>query len=131
VPDDATNQVVYAQLWESESTRAVMTALWDVFTTCGLPMALYSDRAHWAFHTPKAKGPVDKTHRTQVGRALEQLGVEHSAYSRSAGAVSGNRTFQDRLSTSSAWRAFAPSRPRTPTCAIAPATPLRASGIPA
>ena len=100
VPDDATNRVVYAQFWEAETTRAVMTALWEVFTTYGLPMALYSDRAGWAFRTPKAKGPVDKKHVTQVGRALAQLGVEHiPAYSPQARGRSErlNRTFQDRL----------------------------------
>ncbi len=100
LPDDATSEVLYAQFWEAESTRAVMTALGEVFTTYGLPMALYSDRAHWAFHTPTAKGPVDKTHLTQVGRALAQLGVEHiPAYSPQARGRSErlNRTFQDRL----------------------------------
>jgi hypothetical protein len=100
VPDDATNRVLYAQLWPAESTVAVMSALADVFRTHGLPMALYSDRAHWAFHTPKAKGPVDKTHLTQVGRALAHLGVEHiPAYSPQARGRSErlNRTFQDRL----------------------------------
>jgi transposase len=100
VPDDATNQVLYAQLWEGESTRAVMTALKEVFETYGLPMALYSDRAHWAFNTPRANGPVDKTKLTQVGRALAQLGVEHiPAYSPQARGRSErlNRTFQDRL----------------------------------
>ena len=100
VPDDATNQVLYAQFWDAESTHAVMTALGDVFTRYGLPMALYSDRAHWAFHTPKAKGPVDKTQLTQVGRALAQLGIEHiPASSPHARGRSErlNRTFQDRL----------------------------------
>ncbi len=100
VPDDATNQVLYAQFWEAESTQAVMTALWEVSTTYGLPMALYSDRASWAFYTPSAKGPVDKTKLTQVGRALRQLGVEHiAAYSPQARGRSErlNRTFQDRL----------------------------------
>ncbi len=100
IPDDATNQVLYAQLWAGESTRAVMTALWEVFERYGLPMALYSDRAHWAFNTPTAKGPVDKTQLTQVGRALAQLGVEHiPAYSPQARGRSErlNRTFQDRL----------------------------------
>jgi transposase len=100
VPDDATNRVLYGQLCEGETTRAVMTALWEVFETYGLPMALYSDRAHWAFHTPTAKGPVDKTKLTQVGRALAQLGVEHiPAYSPQARGRSErlNRTFQDRL----------------------------------
>jgi transposase len=100
VPDDATNRVLYAQFWESETTRAVLTALREVFRANGLPMALYSDRAHWAFHTPKAKGPVDKTHLTQVGRALARLGIEHiPAYSPQARGRSErlNRTLQDRL----------------------------------
>jgi hypothetical protein len=77
-----------------------MRALHDVFTTEGLPLALYTDRASWAFHTPKAAGPVDKTHLTQVGRALAQLGVEHiPAYSPQARGRSErlNRTFQERL----------------------------------
>lgn len=100
IPDDATNRVLYAQFWETETTRAVMTALREVFGVHGLPMALYSDRAHWAFHTPKAKGPVDKQRRTQVGRALARLGVEHiPAYSPQARGRSErlNRTLQDRL----------------------------------
>jgi transposase len=100
IPDDATNRVVYAQFWERETTRAVMTALREVFTTYGFPMALYSDRAGWAFHTRKTKGPVDKKQLTQVGRALAQLGVEHiPAYSPQARGRSErlNRTLQDRL----------------------------------
>ena len=100
VPDDATNQVLHAALYPSESTEAVMHALAAVFRTYGLPMALYTDRAKWAFHTPHAKGPVDKTHLTQVGRALERLGIEHiPAYSPQARGRSErlNRTFQDRL----------------------------------
>jgi hypothetical protein len=54
-----------------------MTALRTVFTREGLPVALYTDRAGWAFHTPRAGGGVDRTRLTQVGRALAQLGVEH------------------------------------------------------
>ena len=80
--DDATQQVLHAALYRSESTHTVMPTLAAVFRTHGLPMALYTDRAHWAFHTPRAKGPVDKTRVTQVGRALARLGVEHiPAYS--------------------------------------------------
>jgi hypothetical protein len=100
VPDDATNRVLHAALYPTESRHAVMTALHAVFTTYGLPMALYTDRAHWAFHTPRAKGPVDKTRLTQVGRALERLGIEHTpAYSPQARGRSErlNRAFQDRL----------------------------------
>ena len=100
VPDDATNRVLQAVLAPTESTHAVMTSLAAVFRTYGLPMALYTDRAKWAFHTPRAKGPVDKTRLTQVGRALARLGIEHiPAYSPQARGRSErlNRTFQDRL----------------------------------
>lgn len=100
VSDDATKRVLQAALYPSESTRAVMTSLAAVLRTEGLPMALYTDRAGWAFHTPKAKGPVDKTQLTQVGRALAQLGIEHiPSYSPQARGRSErlNRTFQDRL----------------------------------
>jgi transposase len=100
IPDDATNQVLYAQLWPAETTVGVMTALWEILTTYGLPMALYSDRAGWAFRTKTAGRPVDKTRLTQVGRALAHLGIEHiPAYSPQARGRSErlNRTFQDRL----------------------------------
>ena len=43
----------------------------------GLFSALNTDRGSHYFHTPKAGEPVDKTHLTQVGRALKQLGIEH------------------------------------------------------
>lgn len=100
VLDDATKRVLYGQLWAGESTVAIMTALREVITTHGLPMALYTDRAHWAFHTPQAKGPVTRQQLTQVGRALARLGIEHiPAYSPQARGRSErlNRTFQDRL----------------------------------
>jgi transposase len=78
VVDDATKQLLYAQLSdEGESTAAVMRALRHVLVTWGLPMALYTDRAHWAAHTPVAGGPADRTKLTQVGRALARLGIEH------------------------------------------------------
>src|SRR5207249_10052384 len=60
----------------------------------------YTDRAGWAFHTPKAGGPIDRTHLTQIGRALERLGVEHiGAYSPQARGRGErlNRTVQGRL----------------------------------
>lgn len=100
VSDDATKRVLYAAFFPSESRQAVMTSLGAVLRTEGIPMALYTDRAGWAFHTPKAKGPVDKTQLTQVGRALARLGVEHiPSYSPQARGRSErlNRTFQDRL----------------------------------
>jgi transposase len=100
VLDDATKRVLYAQLWAGETTVAIMTALRDVIAEHGLPMAVYTDRAHWAFHTPQARGPITRRLRTQVGRALDRLGIEHiPAYSPQARGRSErlNRTFQDRL----------------------------------
>src|SRR5438046_5337291 len=100
VLDDATQRLLYAQLWSAETTTTVMSALGDVFRTCGLPGALYTDRAGWAFLTPKAGGPIDRTHLTHVGRALAHLGIEHiGAYSPQARGRGErlNRTLQDRL----------------------------------
>src|SRR3989441_12857565 len=100
VVDDATTRLLYAQLWPAETTAAVFTALYTVFTAWGLPIALYTDRAGWAFHTPKAGGPADRTPLTPVGRALAALGIQHiGPYSPQARGRSErlNRTVQGRL----------------------------------
>ena len=98
--DDATSRLMYAQLWPGETTRAVMTGMRDVVREQGIPEAFYTDRAGWAFETPKAGGKVDKVHLTQVGESLARLGVEHiPSYSPQARGRSErmNRTLQDRL----------------------------------
>jgi hypothetical protein len=77
VMDDATSRLLYAQLWSGETCQAVMTGLREVIRTYGIPQSLYTDRAGWAFETPKAGGKVDKSHLTQVGGALARLGIEH------------------------------------------------------
>jgi hypothetical protein len=100
VLDDATKRLLYAQLWPAETTGAVMHALREVFQTFGLPIALYTDRAGWAFYTPTAGGQVDPTRPTQLGRALAHLGIEHiPSYSPQARGRSErlNRTLQGRL----------------------------------
>lgn len=74
--DDATSEIYYAQLVEEESTRTVMAALRDVIERKGLFCALYSDRGSHFFWTPKAGEAVDKSHLTQVGRAMKELGVQ-------------------------------------------------------
>src|SRR2546425_521976 len=49
VVDDATKHVLYARLHDGgESVAAIMTALRTGLERYGLPMALYTDRAHWA-----------------------------------------------------------------------------------
>jgi hypothetical protein len=100
VVDDATSRLLAARLVPGESTAAVMGVLRAVLQTHGLPQALYTDRAHWAFHTPRAGQGPDRQQLTQVGRALAQLGIEHiPAYSPQARGRSErvNRTLQDRL----------------------------------
>ena len=91
----------------SNQARAALAAiigedpvLRAVLTRFGVPMALYTDRAHWAAHTPVAGGSVDRRHLTQVGRALAHLGVEHIlGYSPQARGRSErmNQTWQGRL----------------------------------
>lgn len=74
--DDATSEIYYAQLVEAECTRTVMAALREVIETKGLFCSLYSDRAGHFFVTAKRGEPVDMRRPTQVGRALQELGVK-------------------------------------------------------
>jgi transposase len=78
VVDDATKRLLYAALHEGgESVAAIMTALRAVLERYGIPIALYTDRAHWAVHTPTSGSAPDRRPPTQVGRALARLGIEH------------------------------------------------------
>src|SRR6266516_6185661 len=101
VVDDATKRLLHAELREGgESVAAIMTALRAVLERHGLPMALYTDRAHWAVHTPTSGSAPARRRPTQVGRALARLGIEHIlGYSPQARGRSErvNRTLQDRL----------------------------------
>jgi hypothetical protein len=98
--DDATSTIDAAILVEEEGTASTFQALLDVFAAQGLPSSLYTDRGSHYFHTPKAGEAVDKARPTQVGRALERLGIEHiPAYSPEARGRSERMfgTLQDRL----------------------------------
>jgi transposase len=75
VLDDANSEIYYAQLMESESTRTVMMALREVVESRGVFCSLYSDRAGHFFVTPKRGERVDPSRPTQVGRALQELGI--------------------------------------------------------
>src|SRR5438034_2583426 len=98
---DATKHLLYAELREGgESVPAIMTALRALLERYGVPMALYTDRAHWAVHTPTSGSAPDRRQPTQVRRALARLGIEHIlGYSPQARGRSErvNRTRQDRL----------------------------------
>jgi len=98
--DDATSEIYYAQLVEAESTHSVMVALREVIETRGLFCSLYSDRAGHFFVTPKRGEKVDRSRPTQVGRALQELGVRMiAAYSPQARGRSERNfgTWQGRL----------------------------------
>jgi transposase len=98
--DDATSQIYYAQLVEAESTQTVMAAVREVIETRGLFCSLYSDRAGHFFITPKRGERVDRNRPTQVGRALQELGVKMiAAYSPQARGRSERSfgTWQGRL----------------------------------
>jgi hypothetical protein len=98
--DDATSEIYYAQLVEEESTRTVMAGLREVIEKQGLFCALYSDRGSHFFVTVKAGEKVDKHRPTQVGRAMQELGVQMiAAYSPQARGRSERSfgTWQGRL----------------------------------
>ena len=98
--DDATGAIYSAILVAEEGTASTFAGLLEVFTAHGLPCSLYTDRGSHYFHTPDVGGKVSTRVRTQVGRALAQLGIEHiAAYSPEARGRSERafRTLQDRL----------------------------------
>lgn len=75
--DDATGAIYSAILVAEEGTASSFLGLAETIAAKGLFRAFYTDRGSHYFHTPKAGGKVDKTKLTQVGRALQQLGVTH------------------------------------------------------
>ena len=98
--DDATSAIYSAFLVEEEGTQSSFRGIAEVIERHGLFCELYTDRGSHYFHTPKAGEAVSKTVRTQVGRALAQLGIRHiAAYSPEARGRSERafRTLQDRL----------------------------------
>src|SRR5262245_35586630 len=84
----------------ARASRPSLTARRAVIARYGLPMALYTDRASWACHTPTSGTGPDRRRLTQVGRALARLGIEHIlGFSPQARGRSErvNRTLHDRL----------------------------------
>jgi len=98
--DDATGEIYSAFLVDEEGTASTFRALLEVFDRHGLPCSLYTDRGSHYFITAKAGEKPDPRAKTQVGRALAQLGIEHiAAYSPEARGRCERafRTLQDRL----------------------------------
>ena len=103
--DDATGQILAAHFQlEAENTVGYLRALHPMITTHGVPLSLYRDRhaifqrndSHWTL----AEQLAGKQSPTQLGRALEELGIQQiPAYSPQAkGRIERAwRTCQDRL----------------------------------
>jgi transposase len=98
--DDATSELYSLFLVEEEGTWSSFRGLREVILRRGLFCSLYTDRGSHYFHTPTAGEAVSKTVLTEVGRALEQLGIRHiGAYSPQARGRSERmfQTLQHRL----------------------------------
>lgn len=79
--DDATGEVVAALFRAEEDAQGYMLLLHSIVTHHGIPLAIYSDRHSTFVHTESATETIDEQlagqrNRTQVGRLLEDLGVE-------------------------------------------------------
>jgi transposase len=103
--DDATHQILAAHFQlEAENTVGYLRSLHAMITTHGIPLSLYRDR-HSIFqrndpHWTLAEQLAGKQSPTQLGRALDELGIQQiPAYSPQAkGRIERAwRTFQDRL----------------------------------
>lgn len=98
--DDATSEITSAFFCAEEGTASSFKGLLETIERYGLFCSLYTDRGSHYFHTPKGGEKVDKSHLTEVGRALRQLGITHiPAYSPEARGRSERMfgTLQDRL----------------------------------
>lgn len=98
--DDATGEHYSMFFIDEEGTQSSFQGIRDVVLARGLFGSLYTDRGSHYWHTPEAGGKVDRTHPTQFGRAMRQLGITMiPAYSPEARGRSERafRTHQDRL----------------------------------
>ena len=74
--DDATSEHYSMFFIDQEGTASSFLAVKEVIEQKGLFCSLYTDRGSHYWHTDEAGGKVDKTHLTQFGRAMHQLGIE-------------------------------------------------------
>ena len=98
--DDATSEIYSAFLVEEEGAMSSFRGLCEVIRERGLFCSLYTDRGSHYWRTAEAGGKVDKETPTQVGRALDRLGIEMiAAYSPEARGRSERMfaTLQQRL----------------------------------
>jgi len=100
VSDDANNKLYDIELVKEEDGLTCMSMLKNVVEKKGIFCSLYTDRASHFFLTKKAGEEVSKDNLTQIGRALQELGIQLiPAYSPQARGRSErlNRTLQGRI----------------------------------
>ena len=103
--DDATGTVPYALFREQEDAQGYFLLLQGVIAAKGIPLALYSDRHSIFVYERRPPETLEeqflgRPEPTQVGRALEELGIEWMGASspQAKGRVERlGQTFQDRL----------------------------------
>jgi len=74
--DDATNEHYSMFFVDEEGTASSFLGVKQVIEQKGLFCSLYTDRGSHYWYTGEAGGKVDKTHLSQFGRAMHQLGIE-------------------------------------------------------
>ena len=77
--DDATSEVYSMFLVEQEGTVSTFRGLSETIAKKGLFSSFYTDRGSHYFFTPKTGEKVSRAQLTQVGRALQELGLRHIA----------------------------------------------------
>lgn len=100
VLDDADNKLYDIELVKEEDGLTCMSMLKNVVKKKGIFCSLYTDRASHFFLTKKAGENVSKDNLTQIGRALQELGIQSiPSYSPQARGRSErlNRTLQGRI----------------------------------
>ena len=98
--DDANSEIYSAFFVDEEGTMSSFMGIREVIDNHGLFCSLYTDRGSHYWRTVEAGGRVDKENLTQVGRAMQQLGIEMiPAYSPQARGRSERMfgTLQNRL----------------------------------
>lgn len=102
--DDATSEVLYAHLQPTETTAGYIRMLRSITISHGIPLALYHDK-HSIFKVTDHQITLDeqlagKTPQTQLGRILEELGINSIEANSPQAKGRVERlwgTFQDRL----------------------------------
>ena len=77
--DDATSIITSAFFVKEEGTESSFRGIRETIERYGLFCSFYTDRGSHYWYTPEVGGKVSKDTLTQVGRALKELKIQHTA----------------------------------------------------